>query len=387
MPHLFPCKFSLHPNNSSLLSKLISLIRGLYSLRSEPEFCQPPKSPFAWLTSSPALIRGTYSLRSEPEFCQPPKSPFAWLTSSPALIRGTYSLRSGLEFCQPPKSPFAWLTSSPALIRGTYSLRSLFTFPFSPFTFSPFTFSPFTLYLSLVTFLTLLITLNANAQQKEIGSLQFSTNRIEAGSIFIGEAWADTINCYNPTNDTIQVATAEAPEGLLARFNTAAIPPKDSAKLIVTLYETDPQKVGYYIATFSLVENGEYILYPYFSYTAKLEQKFSHYTEEQLTAAPKIQCSEPNFNFGQISHGAKVKHTFYITNQGKSDLEIYNITTGCGCTEATADLMIIPPGMGTKIAVTFDSQNRYGNQYKTITIYNNSPLTPEFQLSISGTVK
>ena len=350
-----------------LISTFISLIKKLYSLRSEPEFCQPPKSPFAWLTSSPALIRGTYSLRSEPEFCQPPKSPFVWLTSSPALIRGTYSLRSLFTF---PFSPF---TFSP--------------FTFSPFTFSPFTFPPFTLYLSLVTFLTLLITLNANAQQKEIGSLQFSTNRIEAGRIFIGEAWADTINCYNPTNDTIQVATAEAPEGLLARFNTAAIPPKDSAKLIVTLYETDPQKVGYYIATFSLVENGEYILYPYFSYTAKLEQKFSHYTEEQLTAAPKIQCSEPNFNFGQISHGAKVKHTFYITNQGKSDLEIYNITTGCGCTEATADLMIIPPGMGTKIAVTFDSQNRYGNQYKTITIYNNSPLTPEFQLAISGTVK
>lgn len=230
------------------------------------------------------------------------------------------------------------------------------------------------------------LSISAIAQQKQIGSLLFTSNRIEAGTIFIGEAWADTIKCYNPTSDTIQIATAETPEGLMAQFNKSAILPKDSALLITTLYETDPQKVGYYIATFSLVENGEYILYPYFSYTAKLEQKFSNYTTEELATAPKITCNEPDFNFGQIQHKAKVKHSFYITNNGKSDLEIYNITTGCGCTEAIADLMIIPPGEGTKIAVTFDSTNRYGNQVKTITIYNNSPFAPEFKLSISGQV-
>ncbi len=235
--------------------------------------------------------------------------------------------------------------------------------------------------------LALLLSINANAQQKQVGALLFNTNRIEAGTVFLGKATSDTLKCYNPTSDTLYVATAEAPEGLMARFNKDIIPPGDSALLIVTLHETDPEKVGYYIQTFSLVQNNEYILYPYFSYTAKLEQKFSHYTEEQLATAPKIQCNEPNFKFGQISHGSKVKHTFHITNQGKSDLEIYNITTGCGCTEATADLMVIPPGMSTKIAVTFDSQNRYSNQYKTITIYNNSPHTPEYQLSISGTIK
>ena len=85
-----------------LISTFISLIKKLYSLRSEPEFCQPPKSPFAWLTSSPALIRGTYSQRSGLEFYQPPKSPFAQCAALAFANKGDLLATLKPEIYQPP---------------------------------------------------------------------------------------------------------------------------------------------------------------------------------------------------------------------------------------------------------------------------------------------
>ena len=219
--------------------------------------------------------------------------------------------------------------------------------------------------------------------KQKIGSLLVEQYRIDAGTKYLGQVESDTILCYNPTQETIYVATADCPDGLMARFTTDSIEPNGFAYLTTTLYQTDTRKVGYYFETFSLVQNGEQVIYPYFSYTAKLQERFS---EQQLASAPKIECSNTNFNFGDIDEGTRVKCTFTIKNCGKSDLEIYNITTGCGCTQAKADKMIIAPGEVTKIAVTFDSTKRHGKQIKTITLFNNSPLTPEYQLTISGNV-
>ena len=223
--------------------------------------------------------------------------------------------------------------------------------------------------------------------KERVGSLLFERFRIDVGKRYIGEASSDTILCYNPTENPIDIAIGEAPEGLMARFNTSTIEPKSTANLVVTIYQTDESKVGYYFETFSLIENGEYVIYPYFSYTAKLENNYSKFTPEELENSPKIECNSPTFDFGTINEGAKIKAQFEIKNSGKTDLEIFNISTSCGCTEAKSNLMIIAPGKSTKIAVTFDSTNRHGNQVKTITLYTNSPTTPEYQLSIWGVVK
>jgi len=52
-----------------------------------------------------------------------------------SLIRGTYSLRSNLRFTNPLNPPSLSALRLLSLIRGTYSLRSLFPFPLKPFTF------------------------------------------------------------------------------------------------------------------------------------------------------------------------------------------------------------------------------------------------------------
>lgn len=228
------------------------------------------------------------------------------------------------------------------------------------------------------------------AQQKckvRVGSLLFEAVRIDVGEAIIGQVKADTLLCYNPTDSTFRISIGDTPEGLLARFDKEEINAKDSARLLISLYQDDPTKVGYYFETFSLIQNQEYILYPYFSYTAKLVESFAHLSSDELDASPKIECLTPTFDFGIKNEGARIKCNFELKNTGKIDLEIYRISTSCGCTEATSELMLIPPGGTTTISATFDSTSRYGKQIKTINIYNNSPLSPEFKLTITGTIE
>src|SRR5206468_6603052 len=51
-------------------------------------------------------------------------------------------------------------------------------------------------------------------------------------------------------------------------------------------------------------------------------------------AGPKIQFAEIVYDFGKVSSGEVVKHTFVFTNIGTAKLEIKDVRPGCGCTTA-----------------------------------------------------
>lgn len=103
-------------------------------------------------------------------------------------------------------------------------------------------------------------------------------------------------------------------------------------------------------------------------------------------ATPVIRVDRPAHNFGTITQGIKLDHTFVIKNQGDSSLKIVNIRPTCGCTAANATVPIVAPGKSSEIKVTFNSANFFGNVSKTIAVETNDPKTPVFTLTLSGTI-
>lgn len=88
-----------------------------------------------------------------------------------------------------------------------------------------------------------------------------------------------------------------------------------------------------------------------------------------------------------INEGEKVEHLFQFTNAGKTDLEILDVRTSCGCTAAILSKKILKPGEEGSLKVQFDSSNRSGKVSRTVSLLSNDPVEPTKTLTIFADIK
>jgi hypothetical protein len=102
--------------------------------------------------------------------------------------------------------------------------------------------------------------------------------------------------------------------------------------------------------------------------------------EEVSTTRPdslplaEITFDNNEFNFGVITDGEVVKHTFKFTNTGKAPLIVRDARASCGCTIPEWTKEAIAPGGEGKIDVSFNSAGKGGqkNVDKKVTVYANT---------------
>ena len=108
--------------------------------------------------------------------------------------------------------------------------------------------------------------------------------------------------------------------------------------------------------------------------------------EKKESAAPKIQFAEMVYDFGKVTSGELVKHTFVFTNIGTATLEIKDVRPGCGCTTAGTWDKEVEPGKTGSIPLQFNSANFGGTVMKQATVTCNDPSQSNVVLQIKGTV-
>ncbi|MBK9284796.1 MAG: DUF1573 domain-containing protein [Sphingobacteriaceae bacterium] len=86
---------------------------------------------------------------------------------------------------------------------------------------------------------------------------------------------------------------------------------------------------------------------------------------------PEIKFEEEEFDFGKITQGERVEHSFKFKNIGAKNLVISGANGSCGCTIADWPKEPIASGAEGKIEVVFNSEGKSGFQEKTITIVTN----------------
>ncbi|MDA0837423.1 MAG: DUF1573 domain-containing protein [Planctomycetota bacterium] len=107
---------------------------------------------------------------------------------------------------------------------------------------------------------------------------------------------------------------------------------------------------------------------------------------EAAFCKPKINFTDPAYNFGEVLAGKSVVHEFKFKNTGDADLVIQEVTTSCGCTAALASEGTIKPGMSGVIKASFDTAGRRSFQTKTVTVKSNDPDHLSMSLKIEGRV-
>ncbi len=86
---------------------------------------------------------------------------------------------------------------------------------------------------------------------------------------------------------------------------------------------------------------------------------------------PEIKFEEEVFDFGKITQGERVSHSFIFKNTGNKNLIISGANGSCGCTIPEWPKEPIKEGAQSKIDVVFNSEGKSGMQEKTVTLVTN----------------
>ncbi|WP_299443376.1 DUF1573 domain-containing protein [uncultured Aquimarina sp.] len=92
----------------------------------------------------------------------------------------------------------------------------------------------------------------------------------------------------------------------------------------------------------------------------------------EKNAVPLMTFEETVFDFGTVTEGDILKHTFSFTNTGNAPLVIVNAKGSCGCTVSNWPKEPIAPGMTEEMLVTFNTNGKPNAQNKQVTITTNT---------------
>lgn len=95
-------------------------------------------------------------------------------------------------------------------------------------------------------------------------------------------------------------------------------------------------------------------------------------TADSAVSFGKFEFSEVSHDFGNITQGDSVMHTFKFTNVGDAPLLISVARGSCGCTVPDYPKTPIPVGKTGDILVKFNSRGKKGAQNKTVTLTANT---------------
>lgn len=91
-------------------------------------------------------------------------------------------------------------------------------------------------------------------------------------------------------------------------------------------------------------------------------------------------------NFGTITKGSVVKHTFRLKNITKNTLVIDRIESSCGCTAALISKKKLKPNEVAKITAEFNSEGFTGFQEKYVHVYEKNNPVPIQTLKLQATI-
>ena len=88
---------------------------------------------------------------------------------------------------------------------------------------------------------------------------------------------------------------------------------------------------------------------------------------------PVLTFQDTLFDFGTVSEGHVVQHTFEFVNDGPGQALLADVSTTCGCTVAgTWPREPLEPGTQGQIDVTFDTHDKSGVQDKVVSVVANT---------------
>ena len=216
-----------------------------------------------------------------------------------------------------------------------------------------------------------------------MGNFRLKYKSINMGKITTEKVIEKVFDIYS-SSDTIEMINKEdwlLPEHIEISLVQESLKPGQVGQIQVSYDPIKKNDFGFVSDNIKIANSEENL-----SVMAVIDEFFPEMSAEELDRAPKLELSKRSYDFGKVPAGTKVEMEFELTNQGKEKLLFRTIKSNCGCITYDFKDKGIKKGKSQKLKVFFDTSETRGNQYKSVTIYSNDPVTPTQIITIRGNV-
>ncbi len=222
---------------------------------------------------------------------------------------------------------------------------------------------------------------------RSIEQIRLKSTHISFTRISPTETKTEEVEFINTSNEPVSISFERVPAYMTITSSPTTVKAGEKGKIVATYDASKKNDWGFVYDQIFLTLNGEANYKNRISVNANIQENFNNWTEKEKENAAKITVDNKIYDFGTIKQGEKAKHTYSITNEGKSNLIIRKVKASCGCTAVAPEKTVIEPGETTTITAEFNSRGKSGRQNKSITVITNDPLASNILLRIQGTVE
>ncbi|MEZ4996412.1 MAG: DUF1573 domain-containing protein [Bacteroidales bacterium] len=220
-----------------------------------------------------------------------------------------------------------------------------------------------------------------------VGPVRFQSNHLAFTTTKKNEKKIRVMPVINTSKEAATVEFEGLPAHLRLKVSPATLKPGEKG-IIEGTYDANlnNDKWGNVNDLVRMKVNGEPMPNIYLYVSANLVEDFSSLSAQELASAPVFKLESNTVDFGKIMQNSTADVEFFFTNEGKSDLVIRHVKSGCGCTALMPTENVIKPGAKSSIKAKFSSGGYKGQIYKNIFVYTNDPKNSEVMLMIKGEV-
>ncbi len=220
-----------------------------------------------------------------------------------------------------------------------------------------------------------------------VGPVRFQSNHLAFTTTTKSEKKIRVMPVINTSAEPATIEFEGLPQHLRLKVSPATLKPGEKG-IIEGTYEAklNPDSWGNVNDLIRLKVNGQLQSNLYLYVSANLVEDFTGLTAQQLANAPMMRLQSNTVDFGKLPQNASADVEFFFTNEGKSDLIIRHVKSGCGCTALMPTENVIRPGEKGSVKAQFHSGGYRGQIYKNIFVYTNDPKNAEVMLMIKGEV-
>lgn len=226
-----------------------------------------------------------------------------------------------------------------------------------------------------------------------IGPLKLTSNHVSFNAIRWDETLGEKIHIKNSGEKPVLVILEDLPPHVIAEARPVNLAPDETGELYFLLNAKSVARKGRYLSsvTVKLQQEGAAPVIHTIPLTANIIDDFSRLSASDKEKAPYVQLSSSLIDFGKVENktsilgiGGKEIRTFEITNNGKSPLIIYSLTSDDPLIDISGGKEELKPGASAAFKVAIRPKDFKVKLESTITVVCNAPNAPVRLIKITA---